>query len=222
MISVAIDGPAGAGKSTMAKKVSEKLGYIYIDTGALYRAVGYYVVSNGGNVNDKESVISFLPSIAVEIRFIDGIQHVFVNNEDVNDKIRTEEISQAASIVSAIPKVREFLLNLQRSFAEKYSVVMDGRDIGTVVLPNAKVKIFLTASAEERANRRYKEQIERGIKVNYADVLKDIKERDYRDEHRSAAPLKCADDAVSLDTSDYDIEQSINAILTIIDQKRKN
>ncbi len=220
MISVAIDGPAGAGKSTIAKMVSKKLGYIYVDTGALYRSIGYFVLKNGGDIDNADSVVSFLPQIQVEIKFIDGVQHVFVNGEDVSDKIRTEEVSQAASKASAIPAVREFLLDLQRSFAEKYNIVMDGRDIGTVVLPNATVKIFLTASAEERANRRYLEQKERGYDVNYDDILADIKERDYRDMNREIAPLKCADDAIYLDTSPNTVEQSIQAVLDIINQEK--
>ena len=219
MISVAIDGPAGAGKSTIAKLVSKELGFIYIDTGALYRSIGYFVLKNGGDIDNSESVISFLPKIEVELKFIDGVQHVFVNGEDVSDKIRTEEVSQAASKVSAIPKVREFLLELQRSFAKKYNVVMDGRDIGTVVLPNANVKIFLTASAEVRANRRYKEQIERGLDVDYDSILNDIKERDFRDENREIAPLKCAEDGVYLDSSDFSIEQNVAAVLKIIKEK---
>ena len=219
MISVAIDGPAGAGKSTIAKLVSKELGFIYIDTGALYRSIGYFVLKNGGVIDNSESVVSFLPKIEVELKFIDGVQHVFVNGEDVSDKIRTEEVSQAASKVSAIPKVREFLLELQRSFAKKYNVVMDGRDIGTVVLPNANVKIFLTASAEVRANRRYKEQIERGLDVDYDSILNDIKERDFRDENREIAPLKCAEDGVYLDSSDFSIEQNVAAVLKIIKEK---
>lgn len=219
MISVAIDGPAGAGKSTIAKLVSKELGFIYIDTGALYRSIGYFVLKNGGDIDNSESVVSFLPKIEVELKFIDGVQHVFVNGEDVSDKIRTEEVSQAASKVSAIPKVREFLLELQRSFAKKYNVVMDGRDIGTVVLPNANVKIFLTASAEVRANRRYKEQIERGLDVDYDSILNDIKERDFRDENREIAPLKCAEDGVYLDSSDFSIEQNVAAVLKIIKEK---
>ncbi len=219
MISVAIDGPAGAGKSTIAKMVSKELGYIYVDTGALYRSIGYFVLSNGGNIDDAESVVSFLPQINVEIKFIEGTQHVFVNGEDVSDKIRTEEVSQAASKASAIPAVRTFLLDLQRSFAKKYNIVMDGRDIGTVVLPNATVKIFLTATAEERANRRYLEQKERGYDVNYDDILADIKERDYRDMNREIAPLKCADDAIYLDTSPNTREMSIQAVLDIINKE---
>ncbi|MBQ5590339.1 MAG: (d)CMP kinase [Clostridia bacterium] len=219
MISVAIDGPAGAGKSTIAKLVSKELGFIYIDTGALYRSIGYFVLKNGGDIDNSESVVSFLPKIEVELKFIEGVQHVFVNGEDVSDKIRTEEVSQAASKVSAIPKVREFLLELQRSFAKKYNVVMDGRDIGTVVLPNANVKIFLTASAEVRANRRYKEQIERGLDVDYDSILNDIKERDFRDENREIAPLKCAEDGVYLDSSDFSIEQNVAAVLKIIKEK---
>ncbi|MGN0174293.1 MAG: (d)CMP kinase [Acutalibacteraceae bacterium] len=219
MISVAIDGPAGAGKSTIAKLASKKLGYIYIDTGALYRSIGYYVISKGGDLDNAESVISYLPEITAEIKFIDEVQHVFINGEDVSDKIRTEEVSKAASKVSAIPKVREFLLEMQRGFAKKYNVIMDGRDIGTVVLPDAQVKIFLTASAEVRASRRYKEQVERGLNVNYDEILADIKDRDYRDEHREIAPLKPAADSVYLDTSDFDVEQSADAVIKTINDK---
>ncbi len=219
MISVAIDGPAGAGKSTIAKTASKRLGYIYIDTGALYRSIGFFVVSNGGDIENADSVVSFLPKIDAEIKFINDAQHVFINGEDVSDKIRTEEISRAASKVSAIPKVREFLLGLQREFAKKYNVVMDGRDIGTVVLPNAQVKIFLTASAEVRAKRRYKEQIERGLEVDFDDILADIKERDYRDETREIAPLKPADDSIFVDTSEMTIEQSVQAVIDTVKSK---
>lgn len=221
MISVAIDGPAGAGKSTIARLASERLGYIYVDTGALYRSIAYFVISNNGDLDNSESIASFLPKIQVEIKFIDGVQHVFVNDEDVSDKIRTEAVSTGASKVSAVPKVREFLLELQRDFAKKYNVVMDGRDIGTVVLPDADVKIFLTASAEVRAERRFKEQIERGLKVNFDDILADIKERDYRDENREIAPLKCADDGVYLDSSNQTIEENIQAVIDIINEKIK-
>lgn len=221
MISVAIDGPAGAGKSTIARLASERLGYIYVDTGALYRSIAYFVISNNGDLDNSESIASFLPKIQVEIKFIDGVQHVFVNDEDVSDKIRTEAVSTGASKVSAVPKVREFLLELQRDFAKKYNVVMDGRDIGTVVLPDADVKIFLTASAEVRAERRYKEQVERGLKVNFDDILADIKERDYRDENREIAPLKCADDGVYLDSSNQTIEENIQAVIDIINEKIK-
>lgn len=221
MISVAIDGPAGAGKSTIARLASERLGYIYVDTGALYRSIAYFVISNNGDLDNSESIASFLPKIQVEIKFIDGVQHVFVNDEDVSDKIRIEAVSTGASKVSAVPKVREFLLELQRDFAKKYNVVMDGRDIGTVVLPDADVKIFLTASAEVRAERRFKEQIERGLKVNFDDILADIKERDYRDENREIAPLKCADDGVYLDSSNQTIEENIQAVIDIINEKIK-
>lgn len=221
MISVAIDGPAGAGKSTIARLASERLGYIYVDTGALYRSIAYFVISNNGDLDNSESIASFLPKIQVEIKFIDGVQHVFVNDEDVSDKIRTEAVSTGASKVSAVPKVREFLLELQRDFAKKYNVVMDGRDIGTVVLPDADVKIFLTASAEVRAERRYKEQVERGLKVNFDDILADIKERDYCDENREIAPLKCADDGVYLDSSNQTIEENIQAVIDIINEKIK-
>ena len=216
MISVAIDGPAGAGKSTIAKTASKELGFIYVDTGALYRSIGYFVMQNGGDIDNAESIVTFLPKIQAEIKYIDGVQHVFVNDEDVSDKIRTEEVSQAASKVSAVPQVREFLLSLQRDFAKKYNVVMDGRDIGTVVLPDAKVKIFLTASAEERANRRYKEQIERGLDVKYEDILADIKERDYRDENREVAPLKPAKDSIYLDTTGNTLEKSVEEIMKIV------
>ena len=221
MISVAIDGPAGAGKSTIAKTASARLGFIYVDTGALYRAIGFHVVSSGANVDDEKSVVECLPNIKIELKFIDGVQHVFVNDADVSDKIRTEEISSCASKVSAIPKVREFLLDMQRNFAKTNNIVMDGRDIGTVVLPNAQVKIFLTASAEERATRRYEEQIARGLDVKYDDILADIKERDYRDSHREVAPLKPAEDSVYLDTTGNTVEQSIQAVVDIIEQKIK-
>ncbi|MBQ7128418.1 MAG: (d)CMP kinase, partial [Clostridia bacterium] len=173
----------------------------------------------GGDIENADSVVSFLPKIDAEIKFINDAQHVFINGEDVSDKIRTEEISRAASKVSAIPKVREFLLGLQREFAKKYNVVMDGRDIGTVVLPNAQVKIFLTASAEVRAKRRYKEQIERGLEVDFDDILADIKERDYRDETREIAPLKPADDSIFVDTSEMTIEQSVQAVIDTVKSK---
>ena len=221
MISVAIDGPAGAGKSTIAKTASARLGFIYVDTGALYRAIGFHVVSSGANVDDEKSVVECLPNIKIELKFIDGVQHVFVNDADVSDKIRTEEISSCASKVSAIPKVREFLLDMQRNFAKTNNIVMDGRDIGTVVLPDADVKIFLTASAKTRAQRRYKELIEKGQSVEFDDVLADIEKRDYADSHREIAPLKQADDAVLADTSDLTLEESIELIKNIIADRLK-
>lgn len=215
MKAIAIDGPAGAGKSSIAKILAKRLGYIYVDTGALYRAVGYFVVSRGISTTDCDAVIDCLKLIKVELRYVDGQQRVFINDEDVTEKIRTAEISMAASNVSAIPKVREFLFDLQQDIAKTNNVVMDGRDIGTVVLPNADVKIFLTASPEERAKRRYKELIEKGQQVSFEDVLADVITRDHNDSTRATAPLKQAKDAVLVDTSDLDFEQSVEALYNI-------
>ncbi len=216
MIAVAIDGPGGAGKSTIAKAAAKQMQFIYIDTGALYRSIGWYVTDCGKDPKNSDDVLQLLDKIKIDIRFIDGAQHVFVNEVDVSDKIRTPEISMAASSVSAMPPVRAFLLDLQRSFAKKNNVIMDGRDIGTVVLPNAKLKIFLTASAECRAKRRYDELINKGEDVKFDDVLSDLKHRDYNDSHRDIAPLKQADDAVLLDTSEMTLEQSIDAVIALI------
>ncbi len=215
-INVAIDGPAGAGKSTLARKAASALGYIYVDTGALYRTVGLYSIRKGYDTKDAEKVISTLPEIDIKLGFVGTEQRVFLNGEDVSDAIRTPEASMGASNVSAIPKVREFLLDLQKDIAKNNDCLMDGRDIGTVVLPDAQVKIFLTASPEIRADRRYKELIEKGMDVNYDDVLDDIIKRDYQDSHREIAPLKAADDAVILDTSSFDREESLNALLDIV------
>ena len=215
MKAIAIDGPAGAGKSSIAKILAKKLGYIYVDTGALYRAVGYFVVSKNISTTDADAVTECLNLIRVEMKYVDGQQRVFINDEDVTEKIRTAEISMAASNVSAIPKVREFLFDLQQNIAKTNNVVMDGRDIGTVVLPNADVKIFLTASPEERAKRRYKELIEKGQQVTFEDVLADVKTRDHNDSTRATAPLKQADDAVLVDTSDLDFGQSVEALYNI-------
>lgn len=218
-INIAIDGPAGAGKSSTAKLVAKKLGYIYVDTGALYRAVGLYSIRNGIDTKDADAVIATLPSIKVELKFVDGSQHVFLNSEDVSEAIRTPEASMGASNVSAIPKVREFLFELQRSIARDNNCIMDGRDIGTVVLPNADVKIFLTASAEERAKRRFKETLEKGEKADYNDILEDINKRDYQDSHREIAPLKQAEDAVFVDNGCYDLEGGADYLLEIIKEK---
>ena len=215
MRAIAIDGPAGAGKSSIAKILAKKLGYIYVDTGALYRAVGYFVVSRNVSTTDSKAVVDCLELIKIEMKYVDGQQRVFINDEDVTEKIRTAEISMAASNVSAIPKVREFLFDLQQNIAKTNNVVMDGRDIGTVVLPNADVKIFLTASPQERAKRRYKELIEKGQQVTYEDVLADVITRDHNDSTRATAPLKQADDAVLVDTSDLDFEQSVEALYNI-------
>lgn len=220
-VNIAIDGPAGAGKSSTAKLVAKKLGYIYVDTGALYRTVGLYSIRKGIDTKDAEKVIATLPDVKVELKFVDGAQHVFLNGEDVSDAIRTPEASMGASNVSAIPKVREFLFDLQRKIAAENDCIMDGRDIGTVVLPNADVKIFLTTSVEERANRRYKEMIEKGEEADYNDILEDIKKRDYQDSHREIAPLKQADDAIYVDNGGYNLEDGAEDLLRIIKEHLK-
>lgn len=219
MINVAIDGPAGAGKSTVAKGVAAKLGYIYVDTGALYRAVGVYALRQGVDTKDSDGVSNLLPEINVELKFIDGVQHVFLNGEDVSAEIRTPDASMAASNVSAIPAVRSFLFDLQRDIAGKNDCIMDGRDIGTVVLPHAQVKIFLTADPEERAMRRYKELIVKDPDVKYDDVLADLKVRDYQDSHREIAPLKPAEDSVVYNTTGNTLEESVEKVISIIKEK---
>ena len=216
MISVAIDGPSGAGKSTIAKAVAKDLGYLYIDTGALYRSIGLYALRAGADPADREAVEKLLPEISLSLRHVDGVQRVFLNGEDVSDAIRTPEVSKASSGVSAHPAVRAFLLETQRSLARTQDVLMDGRDIGTVVLPDAAVKIFLTASAEKRAERRFKEYQEKGIDTTYETVLRDVEKRDYDDSHREIAPLRQAEDAVLLDTSEMTLEESEEAVKTII------
>lgn len=219
MINVAIDGPAGAGKSTVAKGAAAKLGFIYVDTGALYRAVGVYALGKGLDTKDTESVSSVLPEITVELKFIDGVQHVFLNGKDVSVEIRTPDASMAASNVSAIPAVRSFLFDLQRDIASKNNCIMDGRDIGTVVLPHAQVKIFLTADPEERAMRRYKELIVKDPDVKYEDVLADLKVRDYQDSHREIAPLKPAEDSVVYNTTGNTLEESVEDVISIIKER---
>ncbi len=216
-IAIAIDGPAGAGKSTIAKLAAKELSFIYIDTGALYRAIGLYVYRNGVGSKDVEKILPMLEEINVTLDFNDkGEQIVLLNGEDVSSLIRTPEISMYASDVSAIPQVRAFLLDLQRNMAKTNNVIMDGRDIGTVVLPDAKIKIFLTASAEIRAKRRYDELIEKGMDVKYDDVLQDVITRDYNDSHREVAPLKPADDSIYVDTSNLDLEQSVQKLISIM------
>lgn len=219
MINIAIDGPAGAGKSTVAKGVAAKLGYIYVDTGALYRAIGVYALRAGVDTKDGDGVSALLPEINVELKFISGVQHVFLNGEDVSVEIRTPDASMAASNVSAIPSVRSFLFDLQRNIASKNDCIMDGRDIGTVVLPNAQVKIFLTADPEERAMRRYKELIVKDPDVKYDDVLADLKVRDYQDSHREIAPLKPAEDSVVYNTTGNSLEESVEKVISIIKEK---
>ena len=219
MVSIAIDGPGGAGKSTIAKALSKKLGYIYVDTGALYRAIGLYMLNSGADTKDKSAVVPKLAEIDVELKYVDGSQKVILCGQDVSSDIRKPEVSMAASDVSAIGDVRSFLLDLQRDMARKNNVIMDGRDIGTVVLPNAQIKIFLTASAAERAMRRYKELVEKGVKVEYETVLKELNERDYQDSHREIAPLKPADDADLIDTTGNDLDQSVNMLAEYVSKR---
>lgn len=219
MVSVAIDGPAGAGKSTLARALAAELGYIYVDTGAMYRAIGLYALRAGKEPADNPAVDALLPQINLKLASIDGEQHIYLNGEDVSAAIRTEAAGMAASAVGANPAVRAFLLDLQRDMARTQNVLMDGRDIGTVVLPNASVKIFLTASPEARAERRRREYELKGQTVSYEKVLADVKQRDYQDSHRAAAPLRQADDAVLLDTSEFDFEQSLEAMKKIIREK---
>lgn len=219
MRAVAIDGPAGAGKSTIAKRLAKDMGFIYVDTGALYRAIGLYTLRKGVDIHDTEGVIGLLPEIQVDIKYVGDEQHVFLNGEDVNGLIRTEPVSMAASAVSAVPEVRTFLLETQRGLARKYSVVMDGRDIGTVILPDAECKIFLTAKPEVRAKRRYDELVAKGVKAVFEDVLEDLKRRDWDDSHREVAPLKLADDGIEVDTSGLELEESVALVKDIVKKK---
>lgn len=219
MVSVAIDGPAGAGKSTLARRLAAELGYIYVDTGAMFRTIGLYALRAGKDPKDNEAVNALLPEISLKFAFIEGEQHIYLNGEDVSTAIRTEEVGMAASAVGANPEVRAFLLGMQRDMAKTQDVLMDGRDIGTVVLPDATVKIFLTASPEARATRRWKEYQQKGVEVLYEEVLADVRQRDYQDTHRAAAPLRQADDAQLLDTSEMNFEQSLEAMKKMIVEK---
>ena len=219
MISVAIDGPSGAGKSSLAKRLAADMGFTYVDTGAMYRSIGLYAVRAGVDPHDADAVAALLPQVKLGIRLIDGAQHIYLNGEDVSTASRAEEIGMAASAVAAHPAVRSFLLDTQRGLAESQNILMDGRDIGTVVLPNATVKIFLTASAEVRAKRRFDELQQKGDKTPYAQILAETKQRDKQDSERAIAPLKQAADAVLLDTSGDTVEQSVNAILDIVRRK---
>ena len=219
-ISIAIDGPAGAGKSTMARAVAKDLGYVYVDTGAIYRTVGYYIRMCGIGPRDVDGVTRLIDEVNVELQYPeDGLQHMILNGRDVTDEIRSPEMSDYASKLSTLAVVRDFLLEVQRDLARKHNVVMDGRDIGTVVLPKADVKIYLTASAEVRARRRLAEFQEKGQKADYETVLREIRQRDDRDMNREIAPLKCAKDAVRLDTSELTIEQSVAAMKEIIEKR---
>ena len=212
MISVAIDGPSGAGKSSLAKRLAADMGFTYVDTGAMYRSIGLYVVRQGKDPHDAAAVEALLPQIHLDTKLEEGTQHFYLNGEDVSSAIRAEEIGMAASAVAAIPAVRTFLLDAQRTLAASRDVLMDGRDIGTVVLPNATVKIFLTASAEARAERRAKELAEKGQPADFATVLADIQQRDYQDSHRAVAPLKQAEDAILVDTISIGLQESFDLL----------
>ncbi len=218
-VAIAIDGPSGAGKSTIAKRLAATLGYVYVDTGAMYRTVGLATLRKGIQSEDTAAVIAALSDINVSIAYVDGTQRVLLNGEDVSDQIRTPEVSMAASTTSAIPKVRKFLFETQQKLARENNVIMDGRDIGTVVLPDAKVKIFLSASVEDRARRRFDELKEKGMDVLFEDVLEDMKQRDYNDSHRDVAPLKPADDAVSVDTTGNTLEESVALLESIVKER---
>ena len=218
--SIAIDGPAGAGKSTIAKRLAKELGYYYVDTGAIYRTVAYFLDLLGVSPKDVDGVERYIDELTINIEYDEeGLQHMIMNGMDVTDDIRTQDISQKASLVSAHGVVRGVLLDMQRDVAKAHNVIMDGRDIGTVVLPKADVKIFLTASAEVRARRRTDELLAKGQKANYDQILKEIQQRDYQDTHRELAPLKMAKDSVKVDTSELDIEGVVDAIRKIVMEK---
>ena len=216
MYQIAIDGPSGAGKSSLAKALAKRLGFIYVDTGALYRTIGYYAATRGADTTVAAEVVSLLPEISLSLAYENGTQTVILNGESVGDKIRTPEASMHASNVSKIPEVRAFLLDTQRDIAEKNSVIMDGRDIGTVILPKAQVKIFLVSSFETRAKRRVKELLEKGIEASYEDVLSDMIARDKQDSTRAIAPAVPAEDAVHLDNSDLTFDETVEAAMAII------
>lgn len=219
VISVAIDGPSGAGKSSLARKAAKKLGFVYVDTGAIYRTVALYCSENGISPEDHAAVAAALPNMEIQLDYTDdGEQRMLLSGRDVSDLIRTPEISMLTSAVAAVPAVRAYLLDTQRKLAQVRSVIMDGRDIGTVVLPNATVKIFLTAAPEARAQRRCKELREKGMDVTFEEILKDVKERDYNDSHRAISPLKRADDAHLVDTTCLDFDESLDVLIKVIRQ----
>lgn len=220
MISIAIDGPSGAGKSTISRKAAEKFGFIYVDTGAIYRTIGLATKIRGVSLDDTAAVVALLPTLEIELKYNDaGEQHMYLDGNDVSRDIRLPEVSMLASKVSAIPAVREFLVDMQRGMAEKYDVIMDGRDIGTVILPNADLKIFLTADVRDRARRRYEELHAKGMEKPFDEVLAEMEKRDEQDTQRAAAPLKAADDAVLLDTSGNTLEESIDEVCRLISEK---
>lgn len=217
MIQIAIDGPSGAGKSTVAKALAKKLGIVYVDTGALYRTVGYAAIQRGVGTKDAEGLAAMLPDIHIDVKYEDGVQCVYLNGENLGDRIRRPEISMAASDVSSVPVVRAFLLDTQRDIARRNSVVMDGRDIGTVILPDADVKVFMVASPEARALRRTKELEEKGMPASFDDVLREMKERDAQDSGRAIAPAIPAPDAIHLDNSGMSVEESVQAVIDLIE-----
>lgn len=220
MISIAIDGPSGAGKSTISRKVAEKFGFIYVDTGAIYRTIGLATKIRGVSLDDTAAVVALLPTLEIELKYNDaGEQHMYLDGNDVSRDIRLPEVSMLASKVSAIPEVRAFLVDMQRGMAEKYDVIMDGRDIGTVILPNADLKIFLTADVRDRARRRYEELRAKGMEKPFDEVLAEMEQRDEQDTQRAAAPLKAAEDAVLLDTSGNTLEESIDEVCRLISEK---
>lgn len=219
MISVALDGPAGAGKSTIAKRAAAELGFVYVDTGAMYRTIGLFCLKNNIGINDPDAVTNALPSVKLRLAFENGEQHIYLGEEDVSSQIRTEQVSMAASVVSAIPAVRAFLLELQRGLAKTDNIIMDGRDIGTVVLPDAEVKIFLTASPEARAKRRTLQLEEKGEPADYDTILRDIIQRDNNDSNREIAPLRPAEDSILVDTTELDLEQSVAKVIEVIREK---
>lgn len=220
MISIAIDGPSGAGKSTISRKAAEKFGFIYVDTGAIYRTIGLATKIRGVSLDDTAAVVALLPTLEIELKYNDaGEQHMYLDGNDVSRDIRLPEVSMLASKVSAIPEVRAFLVDMQRGMAEKYDVIMDGRDISTVILPNADLKIFLTADVRDRAHRRYEELRAKGMEKPFDEVLAEMEKRDEQDTQRAAAPLKAADDAVLLDTSGNTLEESIDEVCRLISEK---
>ncbi len=220
MFNIAIDGPAGAGKSTIAKLVAGKLGFVYVDTGSMYRAMALYCIRNGVSKDDEEGVSKACDEMNIIVEYKDGVQLVILNDEVVNDYIRTEEVSGVTSSIAVYEKVREKLLSLQRELAKKYDVIMDGRDIGTNVLKDAEVKIYLTASVDTRAQRRFLEYKEKNVECDIEEIKKDIEDRDYRDMNRKISPLKQAEDAVLVDSSNMTIEEVVNAIVGIVNEKR--
>lgn len=220
MFNIAIDGPAGAGKSSIAKEAARRLGFIYVDTGALYRTVALNAIRNNVSLNDPAAIAETLPNAKISLAFADGTQRVMLNGEDVSEQIRTPDVSAGASKVSAVPAVRQYLFDLQKNLAAENDCLMDGRDIGTVVLPNAQLKVFLTASPEERARRRWNQLKEAGTEADYDEILKDVNQRDYQDTHREIAPLKQAEDAVLLDTTHMAFEEVVAELLRLTEERR--